>query len=201
MDIIFATDILLNFNTGFYRKGVIIMKRKTVIFTYLRTWFLIDILATFPYEYSIEYAFGAEHESVQQLSQAPQLLRMLKLVRFLRILRLLRVFKLKKFLYKIQEYIVTDVLGMIMDIVKLLVMIFFISHWMACIFYYIGDYDSTDDPDNWIAINNLEELNTGEKYIVALYFAFTTVTTVGYGDITPQTNNEKVVMMFGMIIA
>lgn len=129
MDIIFAIDIFITFNTGYYHKGVIIMKRSKVILTYLTTWFIIDLLATFPYEYTIELALtngGDSDSSVEQYSEAPQLLRMLKLIRFLRILRLLRVMKLKKLLYKLEEYMVTDVLNTFMDFIKLLVLIFFI---------------------------------------------------------------------------
>lgn len=98
MDVIFALDILMNFNTGYYNKGVVIMKRRIIILHYLTTWFIVDIFATFPYEYTIEQAFVSSEGSnsnVEQYSEAPQLLRMLKLIRFLRILRLLRVMKLK----------------------------------------------------------------------------------------------------------
>lgn len=178
------------------------MKRHRIIFTYLRTWFLIDVLATFPYEYTIEFAVGGEeNESIQQYSQAPQLLRMLKLIRFLRILRLLRVLKLKKFLYKLEEYMVTDVLNTILDILKLLVLIFFISHLLACTFYYVGDYEGTDNPDNWIRVAGIDEIPKGERYMTSLYFSFSTMATVGYGDITPQTNLEKVYSILGMLIA
>lgn len=143
------------------------MKRHRVIFTYLRTWFLIDVFATFPYEYTIELALGSnQNQELDQYSQAPQLLRMLKLVRFLRILRLLRVFKLKKFLYKLEEYVTTDFLNMLMDIIKLLVLIFFICHWMACTFYYVGDYEATDNPENWIQLSGISEIEKGERYIV-----------------------------------
>jgi hypothetical protein len=192
MDIIFAMDILVNFNTGYYHKGVVVMKRHRVIFTYIRTWLLIDVLATFPYEYTIEIALGSnQSENVDQYSQAPQLLRMLKLIRFLRILRLLRVLKLTKFLYKLEEYIVTETLNMLMDIIKLLVLIFFISHWLACTFYYVGDYEKTDDPDNFITTFKLDEIDKADRYIACLYFSFSTMATVGYGDIVPQTNLEK----------
>jgi hypothetical protein len=43
--------IVINFNTGFYRKGVVVMKRRDIIFNYLKTWFWLDLLASFPYNW------------------------------------------------------------------------------------------------------------------------------------------------------
>ena len=42
--------------------------------------------------------------------------------------------------------------------------------------------------------------NSGwRRYLVALYWAITSLATVGYGDITPNTNAEVVLAMVVMI--
>lgn len=51
IDCFFMLDILINFNTGFYRKGVVVMKRRDIIFNYLKTWFWLDLIASFPYNW------------------------------------------------------------------------------------------------------------------------------------------------------
>ena len=132
MDVYFWSDIPVCFNTGIYIKGMLVMQRWKIIWNYLTGWFLLDVLASFPYALVIENLIVQDsNSSLSSLSTTPRLLRMLKIIRFLRILRLLRVFKLKKLLYKVEEYIVTDTLNLIMDSFKILMVIFFMTHLMA----------------------------------------------------------------------
>lgn len=48
VDIIFLFDIYLNFNTGFYKKGILIMEPKSILKNYLKGWFWLDFMASFP---------------------------------------------------------------------------------------------------------------------------------------------------------
>lgn len=48
MEIFFMIDICLNFVTGYYKKGNVIMKRGPIFKHYLRTWFFLDFIATVP---------------------------------------------------------------------------------------------------------------------------------------------------------
>ena len=52
-DVYFMTDILVCFNTGAYIDGALVMRRKDSMLHYIKTWFLLDILASFPYDMMI----------------------------------------------------------------------------------------------------------------------------------------------------
>lgn len=54
-----------------------------------------------------------------------------------------------------------------------------------------------DAPETWIYQNGFQDLDNGDLYIRAFYFTVTTITTVGFGDITPGTNSE---MIFGIVV-
>jgi hypothetical protein len=176
------------------------MKRKKIIFKYLKTWFILDLAAVFPY-FLITDMFISSNNSNDAALKTPQLLRLLKIMRFVRILRIIRIFKIGKLMYKLEEYIVTDTLSSIVDAIKLLTIILYVGHWLAWLFYFIGDYESSAEPLSWITVNKIIDSSLFTKYMTSYYWAFTTMTTVGYGDITPNTNNEMLFVMFGMIVA
>ena len=48
IDIWFLIEIMANFNTGYYHKGILIMERKKIFLIYLQGWFLIDIFSSAP---------------------------------------------------------------------------------------------------------------------------------------------------------
>ncbi len=48
-DFYFIVDIILSFNSGTYEDGSIVMLRIPITITYLKMWFWIDLIASFPY--------------------------------------------------------------------------------------------------------------------------------------------------------
>jgi hypothetical protein len=49
IDTWFVFEIMTNFFTGFYLKGVLVLDLKRIALTYIKTWFVIDLLSSFPY--------------------------------------------------------------------------------------------------------------------------------------------------------
>ena len=58
IDIMFLLDIVLNFNTGFYLKGQLIMQRKMIAIDYISTWLFIDLISSLPYTWFLAWAQG-----------------------------------------------------------------------------------------------------------------------------------------------
>jgi type III secretory pathway component EscS len=55
----------------------------------------------------------------------------------------------------IEESIVSESINLLMKFAKLLIMIFIIAHWIACLLFSIGEYEFEDVGDSWILKNQL----------------------------------------------
>eukprot|EP00948_MAST-09A_sp_MAST-9A-sp1_P002608 g2608.t1 len=87
IEMYFVCDIALNFRTGFIgHNGDIVMNPREVAQHYLRFWFIIDILASFPFE-QMQSDVGKKHRKalkIWKLFKLPKLLRLGRIVRYLR---------------------------------------------------------------------------------------------------------------------
>ena len=64
------------------------------------------------------------------------------------------------------------------------------SHWTACLWY--GNARIEDlNPNTWVVRDGYQDLSISEIYMVSLYWAIQTITTVGYGNIAAGTFNER----------
>ncbi|NWY71580.1 KCNH8 protein, partial [Erithacus rubecula] len=187
-------DIILNFRTTYVSKsGQVIFEARSICIHYVTTWFIIDLIAALPFD--LLYAFNVTVVS---------LVHLLKTVRLLRLLRLLQ---------KLDRYSQhsTIVLTLLMSMFAL------VAHWMACIWYVIGKREmEQNNPLTW-DIGWLHELgkriespyyenNTlggpsiRSAYIAALYFSLSSLTSVGFGNVSANTNAEKIFSICTMLI-
>lgn len=55
--------------------------------------------------------------------------------------------------------------------------------------------------DGWLISEDMLDTDIWESYITAIYWAFTTMSAVGYGDITPVTTDEQRYTMIAMVLS
>lgn len=111
IDTFFIIDVFINLYTGYYKKGSLVMKRRHIMCRYLKTWFIIDLLASIPFSWFISEDDLYHHDGELMGSDpdalvhhTSQLLRLLKIVRFMRIIRMIRLFKLRGLVNRVSEF-------------------------------------------------------------------------------------------------
>ncbi|KAM3136932.1 hypothetical protein pb186bvf_011017 [Paramecium bursaria] len=198
VDAIFMFDILISFNTGVYVNGQLQMNHKL--------GFGLMFLHPFPYDYIINDIFAGDptgDEGVQTTKTTnsnAKLISLLKFFRLIKIARLLRLAKLKMIFNRIEEFFqVSTTIITIVSFLQLSVFVLFWSHWLGCIFHFIGQ---NEDPNiNWLVKFGLYDETWDVRYVNSIYWAVTTMTTVGYGDLSPQTPIERLFGVFFLLIA
>uniref|UniRef100_A0A8C1UK68 Potassium voltage-gated channel, subfamily H (eag-related), member 6a n=1 Tax=Cyprinus carpio TaxID=7962 RepID=A0A8C1UK68_CYPCA len=199
VDVMFIIDILINFRTTYVNHNDEVVSNPTRIAQhYFKGWFLIDIVAAIPFDLLI-FRSGSDEP------QTTTLIGLLKTARLLRLVRVAR--KLDRY----SEY-GAAVLFLLMCTFAL------IAHWLACIWYAIGNVERTSSARiggmkiGWL--DNLADQigkqyndsdsfsgpSIKDKYVTALYFTFSSLTSVGFGNVSPNTNPEKIFSICVMLI-
>ena len=70
-------------------------------------------------------------------------------------------------------------------------------HIVGCFWYYTAVLDEFG-PDTWVFRYDYLDSDDKTLYIASIYWVFSTITTVGYGDIVPFTQLERVFTLFLM---
>jgi len=90
----------------------------------------------------------------------------------------------------------------IYKITRLVIVAITATYFLGCIWYYITRNNFSDDTEEstFYGTYELGKFDNWRQLIMCCYFALTTLSTVGYGDLVPQTNFEKIVGIIIMIL-
>jgi hypothetical protein len=65
--------------------------------------------------------------------------------------------------------------------------------------WHVNAEDDEDIPDNFESYYNLHGKSKSESGIILVYFMFTTLTTVGFGDYVPKSDFERIIISAGLL--
>ena len=139
-----------------------------------------------------EELFDSKELKLTRLARIPRLYRLL---RILRMVKMLRIFKRSG---EISEWMNSlDInLGLI-RMLKVLSLSLFLIHLMSC-FWYMAATLEDDIWNTWVGAKDIVDNHWIDHYVYAFYWAFQTVTTVGYGDFTITSVTEYVFALLWM---
>lgn len=133
--IVFWTlDFGVSFRTGVYLGAELVMSPKRIAQHYVRRWFILD-LALLSHMYASMMSFGGDW------SRSAYGARVLRAVR---LSRLLRVFKVARLLYAFALRTNSLFASLALELFQAVLGLTSITHWVACVWYYVGAYTSED---------------------------------------------------------
>ena len=233
IDFVFIIDIVVNCRTAYLTAHGLLEKRpRQIARHYLLSWFVVDVSASIPVDLILlaNQAFmeddGSEERNSYRMTKLIKALRLTRLLRLVRLVKLARVIKIAQEQLQINPFV--------LQLVKLCFKMSFLIHLSACAWHWSASFDLPEDSPfacqaraaagqqtcfdervtmamaTWLQyfeashFSNGEWPTTLEAYTAAIYWAITTVATIGYGDIKSISNLERymsmVIMLSGSIV-
>ena len=197
-DLIYILDVLAGFFRAFYDfEDLLVTDKKSIFHHYLTGWFLIDFFEAIPFytifniakrkcDINLEFIF-LNNSSVFSFHYSLLLLKIFKIFKIFpcNIIynKFVNILYKNNFFYNWSGFFST-----------LLVAISSL-HFAACYFIFLGK----NIYPGWIVECNIQSNSFIYIYITSLYYLMTTLTTVGYGDISVSTTHERIYQIILLI--
>ncbi|KAL4462119.1 hypothetical protein ABPG74_000964 [Tetrahymena malaccensis] len=170
------TETIISLNKAVFKRGRIIISREFILRRYLKKEFIFDLFIFFSYFLSTHFYN----------------LRYLEYVLELRIIRVIKTYKelFQKFDQEAKHNIFRRI-----SLLVLIVLTFI--NIQGSIFILLGFQDPKQQQLK-LKIDNDSPLS---QYVAAIYWSTITMTTIGYGDIVPITNLERIYVSIVTLIS
>ena len=192
IDFFFILDVIITFNSAYYDfESQLFTSRNAIAWNYAKGWLVLDLFSSTPITLIEASAFNTSHNQsrLMRLSKIPKLLR---LSRLMKMMKNFSYFENFDFLIGINQRTVR--------FAKVITGIGLSVHIVACFWHVTASLDNLS-PNTWVYRYGYLDASAGERYLACVYWAVTTFTTVGYGDISAYTESEKILAMIWMIMA
>jgi CRP-like cAMP-binding protein len=123
-----------------------------------------------------------------KLVRLARLPRLYKLLRIMRLFKMIRLLKYNRNIKKLMDKLKMN--PAYVRMITLTLTVCFLVHLISCFYFMVVSF-SDFEPGCWIVTRGLMDEDNFTQYISAMYWAFQTLTTVGYGDMQGTTLEER----------
>ncbi|CAD8143014.1 unnamed protein product [Paramecium octaurelia] len=184
MFIYYLIDIFLGFRTGYYENGEVVIKYQRVARRYFKTYFFVDLISILPIFINIILIQTFENDNA--------IIKIVNCLSFLRSNALSRVY------HSLEGRLLSNprfVIGY--RFLSVIGTVFLYAHVFGCLWYLVAQKNH----NNWINKAGIVEDSWFALYSYSIYWSVMTMTTVGYGDLTPANHEEALFCVCTMFIA
>ena len=215
IDVFFLFDIALNFRTAYVddATGNIVTNNKKMALRYLRTWFILDLVASFPFDWCASgvsfYRRRAGESGGNEGGSFAALAALLRLLKLLKLLRLLRLARLLKLLRGLEDEILHAVNAQTLRLLVIVLVVILIAHWNGCAQFTIASLDREYDnvtgawtihEDTWIYRAGLLDKEPGIQWSWCFYQGMTQLLSISEGVVPPLRSSEMWAYLISILI-
>ena len=197
ISVLYVIDLFSNFFIAYYDfEEFLINELNLIALNYLSSYFIFDLIAAIPFKFYFFFHYYECKNLKSNLYNVDIGLYPYMLIS-LRILKLFKVYSKNTFINYCSNYFSHIQHFSQWGSLYIDIFVFFMGlHFVASLFIFIG----RNQYPNWITELELQNSTYIHIYIASIYYLIATITTVGYGDITPYNQGERIFGLFLLIV-
>ncbi len=182
---VYVADIFVHLHTAHQHQTRLVKSHKEIAKIYCHSWFFLDLICAFPYFAIPQLQPDYPDNGVVLTWGLFRLLRLIKIGRGYHIVNKSKAMRR----FKVRMYS-THVM-IIFKLAKIYIVAIYIAHWLACAWHWLAALELEYFGNNvWLTNKGIIDTSESFQYATSLYWSAYTLSTVGYGDITPVSMAE-----------
>jgi hypothetical protein len=206
VDLIFIFDCVSGFFLGFYDfEEELVRQKRRMFLNYFYTWFFFDLITAFPFNTILTgIEMKNELNSIAHVgfnllkSESP----LIKIITMIRNIKLIKVIRKNQFVdyIRLKYFEEIKISATLSRLLKFIFYFFIAAHMLACVYIYLAQVELP----SWIINSKLQDQSSFDIYVASVYFIFSTIFTIGYGDILSANIYERfynvLLLMVGILV-